>query len=442
ETATFNETTCVWDVTGTKPAAPTVACYETATFNDVTCVWDVTGTKPVEPTVACYETATFNDVTCVWDVTGAKPAAPTVSEITQPTCSVATGSFTITNFDSALTYFVTPNTGVTINGSVVTAPEGSYTIVSSLNNCESEVSAPIIINAQPINPEIQGTPGYAKCNDDVDAKVNLTVLLPQGTTIGGTWINVNNVGSIVSEDGIDYFKPFEVAVGNYLFKYDVMIDGCQQIININMEVDDDCAVLPCGDQNVAGYAKCNDDIDAKINLTALLPQGTPVGGTWTNVDNVGNLVNIDGIEYFEPYGVSVGTYLIKYEVLNVDCLQVVNVNMEVDDDCKPLPECNILVHNAFSPNGDGINDTLVIENIENRFCFPSVKVEIYNRWGVLVYEVNNYDNSTNSFTGYSNGRTTISQSEGLPTGTYFYIIQLTNSEGKVINKDGYLYLTR
>ncbi|MFN6093131.1 MAG: MopE-related protein, partial [Bacteroidota bacterium] len=70
-------TSCAWDVTGTQPVAPTVACYETANFNTGTCSWDVTGTQPAAPTVACYETASFNSSSCAWDVTGSQPAAPT-----------------------------------------------------------------------------------------------------------------------------------------------------------------------------------------------------------------------------------------------------------------------------------------------------------------------------------------------------------------------------
>jgi hypothetical protein len=77
ETATFNSTTCQWDVTGTQPAQPSLACYETATFNSTTCQWDVSGTQPVQPSIACYETATFNSTTCQWDVTGTQPAQPT-----------------------------------------------------------------------------------------------------------------------------------------------------------------------------------------------------------------------------------------------------------------------------------------------------------------------------------------------------------------------------
>ncbi|MFN6091046.1 MAG: hypothetical protein ACK44N_01370, partial [Bacteroidota bacterium] len=79
ETATFNTTTCSWDVTGTQPTQPTLACYESATFNNTTCQWDVTGTQPAQPTLACYESATFNTTTCSWDVTGTQPTQPTLA---------------------------------------------------------------------------------------------------------------------------------------------------------------------------------------------------------------------------------------------------------------------------------------------------------------------------------------------------------------------------
>ncbi|MBP4143062.1 gliding motility-associated C-terminal domain-containing protein, partial [Flavobacterium sp. P4023] len=107
---------------------------------------------------------------------------------------------------------------------------------------------------------------------------------------------------------------------------------------------------------------------------------------------------------------------------------------------------SIVVHNAFSPNGDNINDVFVIDNIDSKECYPENSVEIYNRWGVLVFETKNYDNKTNNFEGISRGRTTLSQSEGLPTGTYFYILNYTfvDGNGDLRNNkmDGYLYLTK
>jgi len=78
QSATFNGNTCQWDVTGTQPARPNTACYQTATFNATTCQWDVTGTQPSQPTLACYQSATFNGTSCQWDVTGTQPAQPSI----------------------------------------------------------------------------------------------------------------------------------------------------------------------------------------------------------------------------------------------------------------------------------------------------------------------------------------------------------------------------
>jgi gliding motility-associated-like protein len=106
----------------------------------------------------------------------------------------------------------------------------------------------------------------------------------------------------------------------------------------------------------------------------------------------------------------------------------------------------VLVHNAFSPNGDGVNEMFTIDNIDDTICYPENTVEIYNRWGVLVFETTGYNNVTNAFNGISRGRTTVSQSSGLPTGTYFYILNYTSVDGtgqiQTNKQDGYLYLTK
>ena len=103
--------------------------------------------------------------------------------------------------------------------------------------------------------------------------------------------------------------------------------------------------------------------------------------------------------------------------------------------------CYVTVYNAVSANGDGSNDVFLIEGIE---CYPNNTIEIYNRWGVLVYESKGYNNTDKSFKGYSEGRTTISPNQLLPTGTYFYILKyeydLYGTNQQNINKAGYLYL--
>jgi len=63
--------------TAAQAPQPTIACYQTATYNNTTCQWDVTGTQPAQPTgLASWQTATFNTTTCQWDVSGTPPGAP------------------------------------------------------------------------------------------------------------------------------------------------------------------------------------------------------------------------------------------------------------------------------------------------------------------------------------------------------------------------------
>lgn len=113
-------------------------------------------------------------------------------------------------------------------------------------------------------------------------------------------------------------------------------------------------------------------------------------------------------------------------------------NEDNDPTVLDIVGCQVVVHNAISPNGDNINDTFKIDGIE---CYPKNTVEIYNRWGVIVFHTDGYNNESNAFEGYSNGRAVINQSKGLPTGTYYYIVRYQNSEEREISTAGYLYLS-
>ncbi|MGJ8685723.1 MAG: gliding motility-associated C-terminal domain-containing protein [Nonlabens sp.] len=92
----------------------------------------------------------------------------------------------------------------------------------------------------------------------------------------------------------------------------------------------------------------------------------------------------------------------------------------------------ITVFNGMTPDGDGLNDTLIIRGIET---IPDNQLFIYNRWGVLVYQKDNYDNS---FNGVSNGRNTISSDSQLGAGTYYYILKIPEQEDLA----GYFYINR
>ena len=97
------------------------------------------------------------------------------------------------------------------------------------------------------------------------------------------------------------------------------------------------------------------------------------------------------------------------------------------------------IFNGITPNGDGLNDFFEIKGIEN---YPNNNVKIYNRWGILVYETNGYDQGINVFKGISNARATITEDNELPSGTYFYILTFPVENPGMVNYKGYLYINR
>ncbi|MCB4806993.1 BspA family leucine-rich repeat surface protein [Tamlana sp. 62-3] len=78
---------------------------------------------------------------------------------------------------------------------------------------------------------------------------------------------------------------------------------------------------------------------------------------------------------------------------------------------------------GFSPNGDGLNDFWEINGIENS---PNNVVNIYNRWGDLVFTIANYNNSSNVFRGEANRLKQLGAGK-LPDGTYFFEIKVSGT---------------
>ena len=71
------------------------------------------------------------------------------------------------------------------------------------------------------------------------------------------------------------------------------------------------------------------------------------------------------------------------------------------------------IPNAFSPNGDGINDTWIIRELDD---YPGATVSVFNRYGQVVFSSNGYPNAWDGTT----------KGKPLPFATYYYIIKLEN----------------
>jgi gliding motility-associated-like protein len=81
--------------------------------------------------------------------------------------------------------------------------------------------------------------------------------------------------------------------------------------------------------------------------------------------------------------------------------------------------------NVFTPNGDGINDFFFIENLE---YYPNSKLEIFNRWGTLVYSSDNYQNNWGG--------------DKQKTGTYYYLFYPNDPSGEIQLQKGFVTLLR
>lgn len=72
--------------------------------------------------------------------------------------------------------------------------------------------------------------------------------------------------------------------------------------------------------------------------------------------------------------------------------------------------------NAFTPNGDNLNDTWRIPGLEG---FAGSEVRVFNRWGQQVYVNSNYSTLTSWDGKQGNSK--------LPAGTYYYVISIINN---------------
>ncbi|PVX47749.1 gliding motility-associated-like protein [Flavobacterium sp. 103] len=101
-------------------------------------------------------------------------------------------------------------------------------------------------------------------------------------------------------------------------------------------------------------------------------------------------------------------------------------------DCTLTPD-KLKIPDGFSPNGDGVNDTFQIVDIE--FSFPNYTLEIFNRYGNVLFkgDINKPDwNGKNSNSSFIDG--------DAPAGVYFYIIHY--NKDNLPPKQGQLYLNR
>ncbi len=154
--------------------------------------------------------------------------------------------------------------------------------------------------------------------------------------------------------------------------------------------------------------------------------------------------NLEGIFQWSP-GNGLSNILLANPVANPTQTTTYTVTFVSEDGCAASDEVTVYVNElpedetkyGLSPNNDGIYDFWEIKGIE---AYPDNKVQIYNRWGDVVFEIEGYDNTSNFFDGRANKLGALGAGD-LPSGTYFFRIHI-NGEHLLRKTEGYILLKR
>jgi len=138
-------------------------------------------------------------------------------------------------------------------------------------------------------------------------------------------------------------------------------------------------------------------------------------GSWSIIDGLG-IFGDTLLANTTIKGLAVGNNVLRWTVRNGVCApNLSEITIYVDA---------LKIPTGFSPNGDGINDTYVVPGID---YYEQVRFSVYNRWGGLVYQSNDYKNDW--------GGTNMSN-EPLADDTYYYVIKVNHE----MDYSGYVIL--
>ncbi len=274
-------------------------------------------------------------------------------------------------------------------------------------------------------------------NNGGAATFTITPTLPNGLTLNGTTGEITG-RPIASMLSTLFTITSSNSAGNNTISFRLFIDqdtdgdGLLNTVDSDDDGDnvvDDNDVFPI-DKNewtdtdndgTGDNADTDDDNDGILDTCDVDTNGDGIPDNGIDIDGDGIIDNCDS----DMDGDGVNN-------TSDNCPLISNINQADRDRDGQGDVCDTIELNsaqAFTPNGDGINDTWVIYNIMNH---PNSTVRVFNSRGVQVYYSVDYQND---WSGNYQGRT-----EMVPVGSYLYQIDL-DSNGS-IDEQGWLYVTK
>lgn len=312
-----------------------------------------------------------------------------------PIDGAVNSSFTTPVLSASTDYYVSINDGTC---------ESTRTQITAVINPLPD--APIITSNLPITDN-----SISFCNQSLvlSAPEGFTYLWSTNATTQTISVTATGTYSVQVTDANQCMSPSSAEII-------VVYDG--SLCNNPPVIAEGSAAAPIDGKLVIDLLPLLSDPDDNLDLSTLRIVTPPSSGAAATIEGT-NLV----ITYTGTFG---GTETITIEVCDEfeSCTQE-QLRIEVIGD--------IEVFNAVSPNGDNLNAILRFQYIDVLSDTKDNHVSIFNRWGDVVFEIDDYNNTTRVFTGLSN------DGKELPTGTYFYRIDFIGGRQ---SKTGYLTLKR
>ena len=224
-----------------------------------------------------------------------------------------------------------------------------------------------------------------------------------------------------------------------------MIEDVSLVININTQPHRAGEVFQGDNVSYSVDASVDGDITPNYQWQIGVVTDDESDTTWTDIveSTQFNGVNsstltINNVTYAELNNTQ---YRVRITAKGYKCAFTISEAVTLDVKIRELH-----IPNAFSPEGDGINDKWYITGID---YYPNNTVQIYNRWEIKVWEIDGYqnDNPEKFFKGIANYGSTDGQL--LPETVYFYVLDLgdTDVDGNDIGEDnrykkGIIYIKR
>jgi gliding motility-associated-like protein len=340
------------------------------------------------------------------------PEGDTQTVNTIPLTDVVNGVLVL-NSDGSFTY--TPNDGfvgtdsfvyeVCDNGDPVACDTATVVITVNPSNC-SDFEISVTVTSE----TCQGTNGSATV-DVSGAREPLNYVWSNGQTTETATGLVEGLYTVTVTDANGCETTTEVTIN---------FEGTHQELEV-----DNVLVLCVLDSSI-------NLITDEMNGLSSLVDNFVTGGTWSDNQNSGGLSG----DFFDPSIVNLGDYELTYEEPG-DCGRIITLFVSVNDDCVVRgceTEGSIEISKVVTANNDGVNDFFTISEIAS--CGFTAEVTIFNRWGKVVYQSNNYQNDWGGY--HDNSGLTMGTNNKLPAGTYYYVVNIIGSGYRPIT--GYIYL--